>query len=75
MTEVTLRRVGSSLVTTVPVEAVQRLKLREGQHFDVQIENGRLILAPQSPAHDDVKAAHERVINQYRSVFEKLSDA
>lgn len=75
MTEITLRRVGSSLVTTVPTDVVKRLKLEEGQRMDIQVENGRLVLVPQSADMEAVKAAHDRVIQKYRAVFQKLADA
>lgn len=75
MSEITLRRVGSSLVTTVPAEAANQLHLQEGQRFDVQVENGRLVMVPKSADTDRVEAAHERVMNQYRAVFQKLADA
>lgn len=75
MSEITLRRVGSSLVTTVPKEAASQLQLQEGQRFDVQVENGRLVMVPQSADTDKVKAAHERAMNKYRDVFKKLADA
>lgn len=75
MSEVTLRRVGSSLVATVPAEAASRIRIEEGQRLDVQVENGRLVLVPQTADSDAVQAAHDRAIQQYRAVFQKLADA
>lgn len=44
MSKITLRKVGSSYVMTIPSELVQELHLKEGQKFEVTKVNGRLVL-------------------------------
>lgn len=75
MGKVALRKVGSSFVTTIPVELVQELHLREGQKFQVSRENGRIVLTPVTADLQAVAKAHEKVLQKYRTAFQKLADA
>ncbi len=75
MSKVSLRRVGSSYVTTIPAEYVQELHLKSGQKFEITKENGRLVLTPVTPELEAVMKAHEKVLQKYRAAFQRLADA
>ncbi len=74
MSKVALRKVGSSLVTTIPAEVVQELHLEEGQSLEVSKSNGRIILMPVNAKMENAKAAHDKIIKKYRAAFQKLAD-
>ena len=46
MSKVALRKVGSSLVTTIPADVVQELHLDEGQQLEISKENGCIVMMP-----------------------------
>jgi putative addiction module antidote len=75
MSKVSLRKVGSSFVTTIPSEMVDELHLKAGQKFEITKENGRLVLTPVTPEMDAVMKAHEKVLQKYRAAFQRLADA
>lgn len=75
MSKISLRKAGSSYVTTIPAGTVKALHLKEGQRFEVSQENGRLVLTPVSPEFDAAMKAHEKVLAKYRAAFQKLADA
>ncbi|MDH5545410.1 MAG: AbrB/MazE/SpoVT family DNA-binding domain-containing protein [Gammaproteobacteria bacterium] len=75
MGSVSLRKVGTSYVTTIPSEIVEELHLKEGQKFEIKKENGQLILIPVTPEYEEAMAAHDHVLEKYRAAFKKLSDA
>lgn len=75
MSKVSLRKVGSSFVTTIPSEMVDELHLKAGQKFEITKENGRLVLTPVTPEMEAVMKAHEKVLQKYRAAFQRLSDA
>lgn len=75
MSKIALRKVGSSFVTTIPAELVQALHLAEGQQFEVTQEDGRLVLTPVTPEHEELLAAHKEVLQRYRDAFKRLADA
>ncbi|MDK2123456.1 AbrB/MazE/SpoVT family DNA-binding domain-containing protein [Parachitinimonas caeni] len=75
MSQVSLRKVGSSFVTTIPAELVQELQLQEGQKFEIAIENGRLVLVPVGAEMDEVLQAHRAILQKYRSAFQQMKDA
>lgn len=75
MSKIALRKVGSSYVTTIPSDVVKSLRLKPGQKFEVSAESGRLVLTPTSPEFDAAMKAHEKVLQKYRSAFQKLADA
>lgn len=51
MHKISLRKVGGSVMLTVPPVALELLRLRAGARVDVTIENGRLIVEPESRPH------------------------
>lgn len=75
MSKISLRKVGSSYVTTIPAATVKALHLKAGQKFEISQENGRLVLTPLSPTFDAAMKAHEKVLAKYRAAFQKLADA
>lgn len=75
MSKVSLRKVGSSYVTTIPSEVVKELHLKEGQKFAISKENGRVVLTPLTPELEAVMKAHEKVLTKYRAAFRRLADA
>ena len=75
MSKVSLRKVGSSYVTTIPSELVQELHLKSGNKFEVTKENGRLVLTPISPELEAVIKAHDNILQKYRAAFQRLADA
>ncbi len=74
MSEVALRKVGTSFVATIPAELVQQLKLVEGQKLVVGKENGRIVLTPVTAEMDAVARADPRGAKKYRSALQKLAD-
>ncbi len=74
MSEVALRKVGSSFVATIPSDLVQQLHLVAGQKLRVDKENGRVILTPLSAELQEVARVHERLLKKYRNAFQKLAD-
>ena len=75
MSKISLRKVGSSFVTTIPSELVEALHLRAGQKFEVSKESGRLVLTPITPDSEAVMKAHEKVLQKYRAAFQRLADS
>lgn len=74
MSEVALRKVGTSFVATIPAELVRQLKLVEGQKLSVGKENGRIVLTPVTAELAAVARAYARVAKKYRSALQKLAD-
>lgn len=74
MSKIALRKVGSSYVTTIPSDIVKTLRLKAGQKFEVSTESGRLVLTPASPEFDAAMKAHDKILQKYRSAFQKLAD-
>jgi len=74
MSKVALRKVGSSLVTTIPADLVQELHLEEGQSLEISKSNGRIVMMPVDAKLEDAKAAHDKVIKKYRAAFQKLAE-
>jgi len=74
MSKVVLRKVGSSLVTTIPADVVQELHLDEGQKLEITKENGRIIMAPIDAKLAAVESSHDKIIKKYRATFQKLAD-
>lgn len=75
MSKVSLRKVGSSFVTTIPSELVDELHLKAGQKFEISKESGRLVWTPVTPEMEAVAKAHEKVLQKYRAAFQRLADA
>ena len=75
MSQTSLRKVGTSFVTTIPADVVQELRLKEGQRFEISKENGRLVLTPVTPELEEAMQAHEKILEKYRAAFQRLADA
>jgi len=75
MSKVILRKVGSSLVTTIPVDLVQELHLEPGQAMEIGKENGRITMMPLDARLEDAKSSHDKIIKQYRAAFQGLADS
>ncbi|OGI44818.1 MAG: hypothetical protein A2150_05905 [Candidatus Muproteobacteria bacterium RBG_16_64_11] len=69
MSKVSLRKIGSNYVTTIPSELVRELHLKSGSKFEVTKENGRLVLTPITPELEAVIKAHDKVPQKYRAAF------
>jgi putative addiction module antidote len=65
-----VRRVGNSLVVTIPKDVARRLQLEEGDL--VCMEMRKLLLQPEMPP--DVRVAYERAMTQFASDLEYLKD-
>ncbi len=74
MSKVALRKVGSSLITTIPADVVQELHLDEGQQLEITKENGRIVMMPLNAKLDQARASHDKIIRKYRAAFQKLAD-
>lgn len=74
MSKVALRKVGSSLVTTIPADVVQELHLDEGQQLEITKENGRIVMMPLNAKLEQAKVSHDKIIRKYRAAFQKLVD-
>jgi len=74
MSKVALRKVGSSLVTTIPADVVHELHLDEGQQLEITKENGRIVMMPLNAKLDQAKVSHDKIIRKYRAAFQKLAD-
>jgi len=75
MSKVILRKVGSSLVTTIPADLVQELHLQAGQAMEIGKENGRITLMPLDAKLADAKSSHDKIIKQYRAAFQGLANS
>jgi len=75
MSKVILRKVGSSLVTTIPADLVQELHLEPGQTMEIGKENGRITMMPLDARLEDAKTSHDKIIKQYRAAFQGLADS
>ncbi len=74
MSRVALRKVGSSLVTTIPADVVQELHLDAGQQLEITKENGRIVMMPLDAKLELAKTSHDKIIKKYRAAFQKLAD-
>jgi len=74
MSKIVLRKVGSSLVTTIPADVVADLHLEEGQPVEITKENGRIVMMPLNAKMEKAKASHDKIIKKYRAAFQKLAD-
>ena len=63
-----VRRVGNSLVVTIPKEEAQRLQVAEGDLVSVEVR--KLLLQPEMPP--DVRASFEWAMTQFASDLEYL---
>lgn len=74
-------RTGNSLVVTLPKDALDQLRMREGTEVEVQVneEQGVLIISPAVGSLDGVDEAFasqaDRFIEEYRVALEELARA
>jgi putative addiction module antidote len=74
-------RTGNSLVVTLPKDALNQLRMREGTEVDVQVneEQGVLIISPVKGSLDGVDEVFasqvDRFIEEYRVALEELARA
>lgn len=65
-----LRRVGNSLVVTIPKEEAERLNLHEGDLIGVEVR--KLHVTPEMAP--EVRAAFERSLEMYAADYDYLAD-
>ncbi len=74
-------RTGNSLVVTLPKDALDQLRMREGTEVEVQVneEQGVLIISPAEGLLDGVDDAFasqvDHFIEEYRTALEELARA
>jgi putative addiction module antidote len=74
-------RTGNSLVVTLPKDALDQLRMREGTEVEVQVneEQGVLIISPVEGSLDGVDEAFayqvDHFIEEYRVALEELARA
>ncbi len=72
--KVTMRRVGGSIVTTLPKETAERYHIRPGDEmFVIETDRGPL-LSPYDPEFDEALAAYGRFTRRYRNALKKLAE-
>lgn len=70
-----LKRIGGSLLVSLPPEALAGARLSEGSEVRIRSEAGRVILEPVAPAPpDDLVAFAERFMGRYEAAFRELAD-
>lgn len=75
MSQVALKKMGTDFTMTVPTEIVDCLHLQEGQKLDIRRENGHVILTPIPTEYQETMQAHQRMMEKYRSTFQRLANA
>ncbi len=75
MSQVALKKMGADFTMTMPMEIVDCLHLQEGQKLDIRRENGQVILTPVPTNYQETMQAHQRMVDKYRSTFQRLADA
>lgn len=74
-------RTGNSLVVTLPKDALDQLRMREGTEVEVQVneEQGVLIISPAEGSLDGVDDTFasqvDHFIEEYRTALEELARA
>ncbi len=68
-----LRRVGSSLGTTLPKEVVDRLGLREGDMLTIIVTSEGITLSPYDPDFEAFLNAAEEATAEYRDALKALA--
>lgn len=70
-----LKRIGGSLMVSLPPEVLAGARLLEGSEVRIRSEAGQVILEPVAPApSDDLLAFAERFMDRYEVAFRELSD-
>lgn len=68
-----LRKVGNSLVVTIPVAVVEQLHLEADMEIEVTAEGGRLVLMPRSPEFEEGLKAYRKMARRYDSSNRELA--
>ena len=74
-------RTGNSLVVTLPKDALDQLRMREGTEVEIKIneEQGVLVISPTEDVLDGVDEAFasqvDRFIDEYRVALDELARA
>ncbi|MGB0371550.1 MAG: AbrB family transcriptional regulator [Opitutales bacterium] len=72
--EAKVRKIGNSLGIVLSKEALQVLKVEEGQAlYLTEAPNGALTVTPEQPGFKDVMAIAESVMNRYRNALRELA--
>ena len=72
--EVTLRRVGGSVGTTLPKDMAERLHVAPGDRL-LAVETDRgILLTPYDPAITDALAIAAKAAKRYRNALRKLAE-
>jgi putative addiction module antidote len=72
--ETKVRRIGNSLGIVLPKEALQALKVQEGDVlFLTEAPEGSLRVTPEKPGFQDVMKIAEEGMNRYRNALRELA--
>jgi putative addiction module antidote len=68
-----LRKIGSSLGTTLPKEVIDRLGLREGDQLNIILCSEGIMLSPYDPDFEAFLEAAEETTSEYRDALKVLA--
>jgi putative addiction module antidote len=68
-----LRKVGTSLGTTLPKDVIDRLGLREGDQLHIVLTSEGIMLSPYSPDFEAFLKAAEETTAEYRDALKALA--
>ncbi len=72
--ETKVRKIGNSLGIVLPKEALQALKVGEGDTlFLTEAPRNSLQITPERPGFDEKMIAAESLMNRYRNAFRELA--
>lgn len=72
--ETKVRRIGNSLGIVLPKEALQALKVQEGDVlFLTEASEGSLRVTPEKPGFQDIMKIAEDGMNRYRNALRELA--
>ncbi len=72
--ETKVRKIGNSLGIVLPKEALQALKVKEGDTlFLTEAPKCSLRLTPENPGFDEKMKVAESLMNRYRNAFRELA--
>jgi putative addiction module antidote len=72
--ETKVRKIGNSLGVLLPKEAVQALRVKEGDTlYLTEAPNGSLGITPEQPGFKDIMALAEDGMNRYRNALRELA--
>jgi putative addiction module antidote len=68
-----LRKVGTSLGTTLPKDVIDRLGLREGDRLNIAVTSDGIMLSPYDPDFSVFLEAAEETTAEYRDALKTLA--